>query len=690
MHLEHYLIIGVIAVIAIVALSVAGSKLGVAPPLILIVVGIGISLLPFVDPIPIDPQWILVGILPPILYSSAISIPVVEFRRDLVAIGGLAVVLVVATAVILGFVFHAFLPDVPLALCVALGAIVSPTDAVATTIIKKIGAPPRVVTMLDGESLLNDASALVLLRSAIAAVGVGVSFLDITLDFLYAAVAAAVIGAIVGWVSMRVRTHVHESGASTAISLITPFVAYVPSEEIGASGLVASVVAGLVANQMAPHRLSAQVRLNEAAAWHTVAFLLEGAVFLIMGIQLDSLLTDAGSDSYGWPLAFALGGLAIVGTVLLRAVFVVLLGLGLGHAAKRRIKNRQSWATVGDALGLDMKDPTTWSHEDIEAVRRVSGSAGPPLWMRPIRRLSKHHDRGLSDDERSERRLARFHRVVRRYIGDVDYLMREPIRPQESALLIWAGLRGVVTLGAAQTLPIDAPHRSFLILVAFVVAAGSMLLQGGTLAWFARRLGLTGRESTTAEEQEALDHILGEAALDALCDPQLRRADGSRFDPSLVALVTARLHATRTSDEGHDDDDDKRVDHSAGASRETACDAIAATAPQPWADETGAPVPEASGSLDDTATWRNLREQVARWAGGTERSDVDDADEDALTSLERKQQHRELRLVANHAMREELLELRAVSTFSYAALTEALAVLDADEISLELRGVAIN
>ena len=164
------LFIIVIAVVAIVLVTALAQKLGVAGPLLLVALGIGVSLLPFVHMPEIDPEWILVGVLPPLLYSAAVNLPALEFRRDFRPIAGLAVVLVVVSALVLGVFFWLVIPGVGLPLGIALGAILSPTDAVATSIAKRLGIAPRVVTMLEGESLLNDATALVLLRTAIAAI----------------------------------------------------------------------------------------------------------------------------------------------------------------------------------------------------------------------------------------------------------------------------------------------------------------------------------------------------------------------------------------------------------------------------------------------------------------------------------------------------------------------------------------
>jgi monovalent cation/hydrogen antiporter len=162
------LVLAVIAAAVIARVTTLAPRLGVAAPLLLVLLGFGVSLLPFVTVPQIEPELILTGVLPPLLYSSAVAMPAMEFRRDFAAIGGLSVTLVVVTTTVLGFVIAAVVPGISLATGFALGAIVSPTDAVATSIVKRLGVSPRVVTVLEGESLLNDASALVLLRSAVA------------------------------------------------------------------------------------------------------------------------------------------------------------------------------------------------------------------------------------------------------------------------------------------------------------------------------------------------------------------------------------------------------------------------------------------------------------------------------------------------------------------------------------------
>jgi len=184
------LLVGLLAAVVVIATTALAPRAGVAAPLILVVVGVGISALPGVPPIEVPPELILAGVLPPLLYSTAVSLPTMDFRRDLATIGGLSVVLVVMTSVLLGLVYSWILPDLGLAGGIALGAILSPTDAVATSVTRRAGAPPRVITVLEGEGLLNDASALVVLRSAVAATAVTVSFGEVVGDFAWAVAGA--------------------------------------------------------------------------------------------------------------------------------------------------------------------------------------------------------------------------------------------------------------------------------------------------------------------------------------------------------------------------------------------------------------------------------------------------------------------------------------------------------------------
>ena len=246
------LVVLVLALVVIAGAAVVGPRLGVASPLVLVGIGVAASFLPVVGPIEIEPEWILAGVLPPLLYSSAVSMPAMNFRREFGAISGLSVLLVVDTSLVLGLFFQLVLPDLGFAWGVALGAIVSPTDAVATSIVKGTSVSRRVVAMLDGESLLNDATALVLLRTAIAAAAASFSFWGALGSFGYSVLIAGIVGGLVGWLNLAVRRRVQDPTVNTILSFTVPFLASVPAELLGASGLVAAVVAGVVTGIRAP------------------------------------------------------------------------------------------------------------------------------------------------------------------------------------------------------------------------------------------------------------------------------------------------------------------------------------------------------------------------------------------------------------------------------------------------------
>lgn len=193
--MTEQLLLAVIAGVMVIVLANSLSKrIGVAGPLILVAIGLGVSLIPWVAAVSVPPELILVGVLPPLLFSAAVSAPAIEFRRDLMAISGLSVLLVIISSLVLGVLFLWLIPEIGFPLAVALGAILSPTDAVATSVVRKLGVPRRVVTVLEGESLLNDATALVLLRTALVAVAAGFSFLSTVGSLLWAVFAALLVG----------------------------------------------------------------------------------------------------------------------------------------------------------------------------------------------------------------------------------------------------------------------------------------------------------------------------------------------------------------------------------------------------------------------------------------------------------------------------------------------------------------
>jgi NhaP-type Na+/H+ or K+/H+ antiporter len=495
------LIVAVLGLLGIAAATAIGPKLGFSAPLLLVIVGILVSFLPFVPEIEIDPEWIIAGVLPPLLYSASVSMPSMEFRREFGAISGLSIALVVVSSVALGLLFWWLVPGVTLAAGIALGAIVSPTDAVATSIVKRVGVTPRIVTVLEGESLLNDATALVLLRSAIAATAATVTFWDILGDFAFAVAVAVVIGWLVGRANLWVRSRVTDATVNTVISFTVPFLASVPSEALGASGLVAAVVAGLVTGRGAIRSLSPQHRMSDVQNWRTIELILEGAVFLVMGLELSTILGDLSDETRGVELGARVAAVTLVAVIAVRALFVFPM-LGLQRRSSRRGASIKPHLTAFQER-LDTVEPG-----DVVAPERQ----GAPGKGRPGRVLSAAS-------------LQRFQTRIRRKVADIDYFMAEPLGWREGTVIVWAGMRGAITLAAAQTLPQGTPDRSLVIFIAFLVAAGSLLIQGGTLPWVVGLVKPAGVDLEAARTERAqLEEMLRGVADDLVHEHREARA----------------------------------------------------------------------------------------------------------------------------------------------------------------------
>ncbi|HYO41211.1 MAG TPA: Na+/H+ antiporter [Nocardioidaceae bacterium] len=320
MHVALVLVALTVVVIVVVTLC---RRLDLPAPLVLVAVGAGASFLPFVPEVHLTEEVVLVGLLPPLLYSAALQTSLVDFNANRRAILLLSIGLVAFTTVGVAVTAHAVLPDVTWPAALALGAVVAPPDAVsATAIARRIGIPRRIVTILEGESLLNDATALVALRTAIA-VGGGVTVLGVAQDFLVAALGGVLVGLALYLVVGQVRQRMIEDPVvDTSLSLVTPFAAYVAAEEIHGSGVLAVVVAGLLLGHRAPVLQSASSRIAERLNWRTISFLLENAVFLLIGLQARWIVRDV--EASGVPLidVATLCAATLVAIVVLRMVWV--------------------------------------------------------------------------------------------------------------------------------------------------------------------------------------------------------------------------------------------------------------------------------------------------------------------------------------------------------------------------------
>jgi Na+/H+ antiporter len=300
--------------VAVAGLSAAAGWLDIPYPILLVVGGLGIGFIPGVPDVELDPDLVLLGFLPPLLYSAAFFGDLRALRNDLRAISMTSIGLVLLTTVTVAIVAHAMIDELSWAAAFALGAIVSPTDPVAaTTIMRRLGAPRRIVNLVEGESLVNDASALVAYRVAVAAaVGGSFSLLDAAGEFVLAGLGGAAIGVVVGWVSAEVRKRLNDPPVEIAVSLFTGYAAFLPADELGLSGVLAAVAAGIYVGWNAPAIASPQVRLQGFAFWEILSFLLNASLFILVGLQLPPILDELSGQSTLEAVGYAAAVSAIV------------------------------------------------------------------------------------------------------------------------------------------------------------------------------------------------------------------------------------------------------------------------------------------------------------------------------------------------------------------------------------------
>lgn len=435
--------------------SWACERVGWPTPLVLVVVGAVVAALPGVPHVELEPDIVLIGVLPPLLYAAAIRTSLVDFRANRVSTLVLSVGGVAFSTVAVGLFSWWVVPGaMTVAAGLALGAVVAPPDAVATAAVaRRIGMPRRLTALLEQESLVNDATALAALTTAIAALTRPVGPGEVAWRFGLAAAGGIVVGLVAAAVLGAARTRIDDPVLDTSLSFAAPFVAFLPAEAIGASGVLAVVVTGLLLAHKSPALQSGASRIAEATNWRTIAFLLENSVFLLIGLQLPVLVegvSGAGTSAVT-VVGVCLGVLAA--TVVARLVFVF-ASAGLFHLARRR---------------------AAWS------------------W-------------------------------------------------QVSTVVGWAGMRGVVTLAAAFVLPPETPQRDLLRLAAFTVVAGTLLLQGLSLPWLVRRLGLRGPDP-------AEDALAAAGLVDQATRAGLRRLDEilTGEEPADVLDALRRRSAIRSN-----------------------------------------------------------------------------------------------------------------------------------------------
>jgi Na+/H+ antiporter len=436
--------------IVVAALAILAKKVELPYPVLLVIGGLALGFVPGLPAVQLQPEVVFLFLLPPLLYPTAVFTSWRDFRADLRPILLLAIGLVLLTTAFVAIVVHA-LTGLPWAAAFVLGAIVSPPDAVAATAItRRLRVPRRIVTVLDGESLVNDATALVAYRFAIAAMMSGTFSLSEAIGrFLLVAVGGTAIGLVVGWLASQVQRRLDDPPVQMTLSLLTPFAAYIPAERSHVSGVLAVVTAGLFIGWRGPQILTARTRLNVYVFWEMTVFLLNGLVFVLIGLQLPHILHTRS-----------------------------------GHSLKQLI-----WHGVLISFAV-IFIRIAWVFTSANLLRLVTVAPGQkPAW-------------------------------------------------QNTAIIAWTGMRGVVSLAAALAVPMTLsdgdpfPGRDYILFVTFVVILATLVLQGLSLPALIHRLGVTDDGLANIEERTARLKA-NEAALAYLGEVD------HRFTPDLVERLRA-------------------------------------------------------------------------------------------------------------------------------------------------------
>jgi len=284
--------------LAVASLALVARKLTIPYPILFVVGGLLIGLIPKVPKVRLDPQLVFLFFLPPLLFPAALFTSWRDFRANLRPIALLAIGLVLFTTATVAYLAHYFM-GLPLAAGFVLGAIISPPDAIAATAIAdRLNIPRRIVTILEGESLVNDATALVAYRFAVAAVATGsFSLARASGQFLYVGIGGILVGLLIGWLAEQFHRRVDDPPIEITVSLLTPFAAYLLAERLDVSGVLAVVTAGLYLGRRLPELLTFKTRLQGGPFWEMVEFLLNGFVFILIGLQLPEVLRALSGDA---------------------------------------------------------------------------------------------------------------------------------------------------------------------------------------------------------------------------------------------------------------------------------------------------------------------------------------------------------------------------------------------------------
>ena len=320
---------------AVVVFASVANRVGLPYPILLVLGGLALSFIPELPEVRLAPDVVLMLFLPPLLFSAAWNTSWRDFRENIRPISLLAIGLVLATTVVVAVVAHWAIPGLPWAAAFVLGAVVSPTDPVAATAIaERLGVPRRVITIVEGESLVNDAMGLVLYGFAVAAVTTGAfSIWNAGLRFVVVAGGAIGVGLVVGWASVRLIRRLNDAPIEITLSFLTSFAAYLLAEAFSVSGVLATVTAGLFVSWREAGIMGPNTRLRAYSVWSVVVFLLNGLLFVLIGLQLRPVLEGLTGRSFGELIFYA--AMVSLTVIVVRTLWVV-AGMYLSRVVNRR------------------------------------------------------------------------------------------------------------------------------------------------------------------------------------------------------------------------------------------------------------------------------------------------------------------------------------------------------------------
>ena len=361
----------------LIVLSIFTDKIKLPYPILLVAVGLVIGFVPFLPNLALDPDIVFLIFLPPLLYDAAFKTSWLDFKKEIGTISTLAVTLVFFTTVSVAVAAHYFIPGFSWPLAFLLGAIISPPDAVAaTSITKGLGLNRKVITIIEGESLVNDASALIAYRYALTAIMSGTFILwKAGLEFVLMAAGGIVAGLAVGYIMVFAHKRIKDNPiVETSLSLLTPFLAYLLAERLHVSGVLTVVTAGLLISWRAREVFSFQTRLQTNAVWSTVIFLMNGIVFILIGLQLPEIVKSLDKSAL---LQLALHGLIIsLVTIIIRVLWV------FGGAYHQRIFFRKRSDDPGDTEPISWKNVLIVAWTGTRGVVSLAAALALPLTLR--------------------------------------------------------------------------------------------------------------------------------------------------------------------------------------------------------------------------------------------------------------------------------------------------------------------